>query len=125
MTKGSNNTGLQDIHIDLVRACKNNDRKAQIKLYELYSKTMFNTSLRIVKDTQWAEDIMQESFLSAFTALPNFREEVPFAVWLRRIVINKSLELTRMRFPVRLNGTGRRGQVCGLPAEVRTREIGR
>jgi RNA polymerase sigma-70 factor (ECF subfamily) len=61
---------------------------------------MYNTSLRIVKNTQWAEDIMQESFLSAFTALPKFREEVPFGVWLRRIVINKSLDELRKQKPV-------------------------
>jgi RNA polymerase sigma-70 factor (ECF subfamily) len=91
---------LHDIHIDLVKASKKNDRKAQIRLYELYSKTMYNTSLRIVKDTQWAEDITQESFLSAFSALKNFREEVPFGIWLRRIVINKSLDELRRQKPV-------------------------
>jgi RNA polymerase sigma-70 factor (ECF subfamily) len=100
VTKGFKNTGIHDIHIDLVKASKKNDRKAQIKLYELYSKTMYNTSLRIVKDTQWAEDIMQESFLSAFTALPNFREEVPFGIWLRKIVINKSLDELRKHKPI-------------------------
>jgi len=100
VTKSCKNTGLHDIHINLVKASKKNDRKAQIKLYELYSKTMYNTSLRIVKDTQWAEDIMQESFLSAFTALPNFREEVPFGIWLRKIVINKSLDELRKQKPI-------------------------
>lgn len=100
MTERIKNTGLHDIHIDLVKASKKNDRKAQIKLYELYSKTMYNTSLRIVKDTQWAEDIMQESFLSAFAALPNFREEVPFGIWLRKIVINKSLDELRKQKPI-------------------------
>lgn len=100
MTKDIKNTGLKNIHSDLVKASKKNDRKAQIRLYEMYSKTMFNTSLRIVKDTQLAEDIMQESFLSAFAALPKFREEVPFSVWLRKIVINKSLDELRRQRPV-------------------------
>ncbi len=46
-----------------------------------------------------AEDIIQESFLSAFTAMPEFREEVPFGVWLRKIVINKSLdEIRKQKF---------------------------
>jgi len=89
-----------DIHIDLVKACKRNDRKAQFRLYELYSKAMFNTSLRIVKDRQIAEDIMQESFLSAYTAITDFREEVPFGVWLKRIVINKSLDHLRKNRPI-------------------------
>jgi RNA polymerase sigma factor (sigma-70 family) len=81
----------------LVNACVNNNRKAQLRLYELYSRTMYNTSLRIVKDTMLAEDIMQESFLKAFMSLAQFRKEVPFLVWLRRIVINKSLDELRKR----------------------------
>ncbi len=52
---------------------------------------MFNTSLRIVKDTAQAEDIMQESFLSAFTKLHTFKGEVTFGSWLKRIVINNSI----------------------------------
>lgn len=100
MTKDHKDTDIHDIHSNLVKACKNNDRNAQIRLYEIYAKAMYNTSLRIVKDTQWAEDIMQESFISAFAALPNFREEVPFRVWLKRIVINKSIDELRKNKPV-------------------------
>jgi RNA polymerase sigma factor (sigma-70 family) len=81
----------------LVKACLANDRKAQIQLYELYARRMYNTSLRIVQDTMLAEDIVQESFLKAFTSLAGFRNEVPFMVWLRRIVINKSLDALRKR----------------------------
>ena len=100
MSKARKNTVYLDIHSDLVKACKRNDRNAQVRLYELYSKSMYNTSLRIVKDTQWAEDIMQESFIAAFAALPNFREEVTFGAWLRRIGINKSLDELRKNKPV-------------------------
>jgi RNA polymerase sigma factor (sigma-70 family) len=81
----------------LVVACQLNDRKAQMKLYKHYSGTMYNTSLRIVQDTMLAEDIVQESFLKAFLSLAQFRKEVPFVVWLRRIVINKSLDELRKR----------------------------
>ena len=59
---------------------------------------MFNTALRILKDTFEAEDIMQESFLTAFSKLGTFKsksrygkDNVPFGSWLKRIVINKSL----------------------------------
>src|SRR5512136_394803 len=79
----------------LVIACRNNDRKAQISLYELYAKQMYNTSLRIVRDSMLAEDIVQESFLKAYKSLPGFRNEVPFVIWLKRIVINKSLDELR------------------------------
>ena len=52
---------------------------------------MYNASLRILKDTFEAEDILQEAFLTAFTKLDTFKGEVAFGAWLKRIVINKSL----------------------------------
>lgn len=53
---------------------------------------MYNTSLRIVKDTMAAEDIMQESFLSAFKRLDSYSGNVSFGAWLRKIVINGSID---------------------------------
>jgi RNA polymerase sigma-70 factor (ECF subfamily) len=44
-----------------------------------------------------AEDITQESFISAYGSLADFREDVPFGIWLRRIVINRSLDHLRKR----------------------------
>ena len=52
---------------------------------------MYNTALRIVKNGAEAEDVMQESFLSAFTKLHTFKGEVAFGAWLKRIVINNSI----------------------------------
>jgi len=52
---------------------------------------MYNTSLRIVKDSFEAEDIMQDSFLTAFTKLGSLKESVTFGSWLKRIVINNSI----------------------------------
>jgi len=75
----------------LLRACMAGDQNAQMKIYDRYYRAMFNTSLRIVKDTAEAEDIMQESFLSAFTKLKSFKGEVTFGAWLKRIVINNSI----------------------------------
>lgn len=53
---------------------------------------MYNTALRIVKDSHWAEDIIQESFLKAFTKLDSFKGEVTFGAWLKKIVVNHSLD---------------------------------
>jgi len=52
---------------------------------------MYNTAFRIVNDSFEAEDIMQDSFLSAFTKLNTFSENVTFGAWLKRIVINNSI----------------------------------
>jgi RNA polymerase sigma-70 factor (ECF subfamily) len=52
---------------------------------------MYNTALRIVKDTAVAEDVMQESFITAFSKLGTFKGTATFGAWLKRIVINNSL----------------------------------
>ncbi|AYN67150.1 RNA polymerase sigma factor [Euzebyella marina] len=79
-------------HIDvLLKWCLQGKQSAQIEVYNRYYKAMYNTSLRIVKKTDEAEDIMQESFLNAFTKLHTFKGEVAFGAWLKRIVINNSI----------------------------------
>lgn len=52
---------------------------------------MYNTAFRIVKDSYEAEDIMQDSFLTAFTKLDSLKDTITFGSWLKRIVINNSI----------------------------------
>jgi len=84
-----------NVHQELIEACKTGDRGAQFKIYKLYFKAMYNTSLRIVNDTAEAEDIMQESFLDAFRRLDSYTGEGSFGSWLKKIVVNKSLDAIR------------------------------
>lgn len=84
-----------NIHEKLINACKAGDRDAQFNIYKLYYKAMYNTSLRIVNDTAEAEDIMQESFLDAFQRIGSYSGEGSFGSWLKRIVINNSLDALR------------------------------
>jgi RNA polymerase sigma-70 factor (ECF subfamily) len=83
---------FRNIHQDLIYGCKLGDQKAQFQIYKLYYKTMYNTSLRIVNDTMEAEDIMQEAFLSAFEKIDTYLGEVSFGSWLKKIVVNRSLD---------------------------------
>jgi len=89
--------GYTPKHQDLVEACKRGDRKAQFELYRLYHAAMFNTTLRIVGDPDDAEDVMQEAFLKAFLKLKTYSGEVSFGAWLKRIVVNKSLDFLRLK----------------------------
>ena len=84
-------------HLDLVEASKKGDQKAQFELYRLYHSAMYNTTLRIVGDSDDAEDVMQEAFLKAFMKLDSYRGEVSFGAWLKRIVINKALDFLRLK----------------------------
>ncbi|MGJ8593643.1 MAG: RNA polymerase sigma factor [Aquaticitalea sp.] len=76
----------------LLELCKSNDQRAQIEVYNRYYKAMYNTSYRIVKDSYKAEDIMQESFLSAFSKLGSLKDNSMFGAWLKRIVVNNSIQ---------------------------------
>jgi RNA polymerase sigma factor (sigma-70 family) len=58
---------------------------------------MFNISLRIVNDRAEAEDVLQEAFLDAFSRINDFRQESTFGLWLKQIVINKSINQLRKR----------------------------
>ncbi len=79
-------------HIDgLLQLCLQGKQSAQLEVYNRYYKAMYNTAIRIVKDSFIAEDVMQESFLNAFTKLDTFKAEVTFGAWLKRIVINNSI----------------------------------
>lgn len=84
-----------NIHQDIIDRCKSGEQKAQFQLYKLYYKAMYNTCLRIVNDSFEAEDIMQESFLKAFEKINFYKGEVSFGAWLKRIVVNHSLDEIR------------------------------
>jgi len=90
-------TIVKDIHQDLIEACRHQNRNAQIRIYELYFKALYNTSLRIVSNTAEAEDIMQESFLEAFRKIEDYRGEGSFGAWLKRIVVNNSINHLRKK----------------------------
>jgi RNA polymerase sigma factor (sigma-70 family) len=88
---------FRNLHQDLLDGCKEGDQKAQFQIYKLYYKAMYNTSLRIVSDTMEAEDVMQESFLAAFEKIDTYSGTVSFGAWLKKIVINRSLDALNKR----------------------------
>ncbi len=77
---------------ELIALCRDRNQKAQFEVYNRYCKAMYNVALRIVKDAHYAEDVMQEGFLKAFTKIGDYRQEVAFGAWLKRIVINYSID---------------------------------
>jgi RNA polymerase sigma factor (sigma-70 family) len=93
----SENSFYKNIHQGLIDQCREGDSKAQFEIYQLYYKAMYNASLRIVGDEQEAEDIMQESFFKAFDKISSYRNEVSFGAWLRRIVVNTSIDALKKR----------------------------
>ena len=83
---------LSKLHTEqLLQLCMKGKQTAQLEIYNRYYRAMYNTAYRIVKDAPEAEDVMQESFLNAFTKLHSYKGEVAFGAWLRKIVINNSI----------------------------------
>ncbi|WP_456438934.1 RNA polymerase sigma factor [Psychroserpens sp.] len=84
-------------HKDLIEKSKLGDRKMQYKLYSLYVDAMFNVSIRIVKVKEDAEDIIQDSFTDVFKHLETFKYQSTFGSWLKRIVVNKSINYLKVK----------------------------
>lgn len=80
----------QNIEVLLV-LCKKDNRLAQLEVYNRYQRAMFNIAMRIVHNPDDAEDVMQESFITAFDKLESFKGDAAFGAWLKSIVVNKSL----------------------------------
>ena len=79
----------------IVSDCIAGNRKAQAKLYHQFAPKMFGVCLRYAKDATEAEDNLQDGFVKVFTNLKNFRHDGSLEGWIRRIMINVSLEKFR------------------------------
>ena len=86
-----------DENFELVAACKAGDRRAFQKLYKLYAKSMLNAAFRILGSTQEAEDVLQEAFIVVFKTITGFRQETTFGLWLKGIVISRSLSALKAK----------------------------
>ena len=86
-----------DKHYNLVVECKQGSKKACYELYKLYAKAMLNVSFRIVGNIAEAEDVLQEAFLDAFNKVKDFRQDTTFGLWLKQIVVNRSINMLRKR----------------------------
>jgi RNA polymerase sigma-70 factor (ECF subfamily) len=81
----------------LIEKCKQQDRKAQMELYRKYCDGMFIVANRYMKDVAVAEDALQEAFIKAFQKINQFKGDVTFGAWLKRIVINRCLDIIKSR----------------------------
>lgn len=81
----------------LLRDCLDGDRHAQKRLYDLFARRMFGVCLRYAPDQQSAEDFLQEGFIRVFMKLDSFRSQGSLEGWIRRIVVNTSLEMLRKK----------------------------
>jgi RNA polymerase sigma factor (sigma-70 family) len=109
-------TVFVDKHYNLVVECKQGSKKASYELYRLYAKAMLNVAFRIVGNSAEAEDVLQEAFLDAFNKIKDFRQDTTFGLWLKQIVVNRSINQLRKRKLELIELEG--DQIENIPDEV-------
>jgi RNA polymerase sigma factor (sigma-70 family) len=77
--------------IELINGCKKGDKKAQKTLYDKYAAKMLGVCIRYFRNIDEAEDALQEGFIKIFNNIDKFRNEGSFEGWIRRIIVNTSL----------------------------------
>jgi len=80
-----------------IRKCVDNDREAQLKLYQLFSPLLYGLCLKYMRNEHDAKDVFQEAFVIAFQKIGQYKFEGSFEGWIKRIFINKLLETLKKR----------------------------
>lgn len=75
----------------IIKDCLRGDISAQRKLYEAYAQAMMGLCYRYTKSVQDAEDVLQDGFMRVFTNLSQYRGEGELGAWIRRIMVNTSI----------------------------------
>jgi RNA polymerase sigma-70 factor (ECF subfamily) len=81
-------SGNREIDHELVLRAQRGDKRAFGMLVDKYQRKLARLLSRMVRDQSEIEDIVQETFIKAYRALPNFRGDSAFYTWLYRIGIN-------------------------------------
>jgi RNA polymerase sigma-70 factor (ECF subfamily) len=94
--------GEQKLDFDLA-ALQAGDRAEFARFVEAYSGQVYRLALKMLQNTQDAEDILQETFIKAYNALPNFEGRSSLSTWLYRIATNEALMFLRKKRPVQVS----------------------
>jgi RNA polymerase sigma-70 factor (ECF subfamily) len=87
---------LEDFR-EIIDACISGDNRARERLYHILAPRMYGVCLRYAKDKSEAEDNLQDGFITVFTRLQDFRHEGSFEGWVRRIMVNVSVNRYRKK----------------------------
>ena len=85
--------------VQLVARSLKQDQEAFGQLIDRHAATIVNLAYRMVGNRAEAEDLAQETFLSAFKSLSTFRADAKFSTWLYRIATNKCKDWLRVKRP--------------------------
>ena len=86
----------------IIDKCKEGDRQAAEKIYQIFSAKMFALCLRFSKDRADAEDTLQDGFIKIFTSIGQYTGKGSFEGWMTRIMINTAMEKFRKNSPLQI-----------------------
>lgn len=86
----------------IIDKCKQGDRQAAEKIYQIFSAKMFALCLRFSKDRADAEDTLQDGFIKIFTSIGQYAGKGSFEGWMKRIMINTAMEKFRKNSPLQI-----------------------
>jgi RNA polymerase sigma-70 factor (ECF subfamily) len=90
-----------------LEALRSGDRDAEAQLVEAYSTQIYRLALKMLNNTQDAEDVLQNTFLKAFQHIDGFEGRSSLSTWLYRIAANEALMMIRKRRPEITEADGR------------------
>jgi RNA polymerase sigma factor (sigma-70 family) len=94
--RGFSNKALEDF--DLIdRAVLEKDQAAYAALMKRYKKAVYFMILKMIRDTDDAEDLTMEAFAKAFRSLHRFKKDYTFSTWLFRIATNNTIDFIRKK----------------------------
>src|SRR5579872_6691266 len=86
---------------DLVERARARDEAAIRAIIQRHNRRLYRLSRSILRDDHEAEDVLQETYLKAFTRLSEFRGDSSLGTWLCRIAMNEALGRLRRRHPTK------------------------
>ena len=86
---------MVDLFSDIIRRCRQGDRKAQEAVYNLLAGKMFAICMRYCANYEEARDLLHDGFVTVYTKIGQFKNVGSFEGWVRRIFVNHAVEWYR------------------------------
>ncbi len=97
MSNPTVDTNYEEPNAELIERVRLGSQKAQYQLYEKYVRAMYHVCVRIVGKGHEAEEVVQDAFVRAFMRIEEYRGDAAFGAWLKRIVVNTSINFLQKK----------------------------